>query len=92
VVKKSEEKHHAAMLFLALILQKTLPWLQNLDLVGQDGQVGKFHGGVLSDLLGVIGRGSALQDHSRRQNDDAQFAYAIAQPTQQHAFEPFLFR
>ncbi|MBI3821070.1 MAG: hypothetical protein HY289_00145 [Planctomycetes bacterium] len=54
-------------------------------------QIGEFHGGVLGDLLGMVGGGSALQDQAGRQHDDTEIADAIAKPAQQHAFQTFLF-
>jgi hypothetical protein len=65
--------------------------LNHFNFVGQDRHLGKLHGGMLGDLLGVKSRGTPLQDQAIGQDEDAQIAYAIAQPTEQHVFQAFLF-
>lgn len=52
--------------------------------------VPEFHGGVLRQLLHVVGLGSALNDEAVRPTDDAQIADAVAEAAHHQGFEMFV--
>jgi len=60
----------------------------NLDVIRQDWQPGQLHGGVLSDLLRVIGGAAALQDDAIVPHENSQIANAPSHSPEYLRFQP----
>lgn len=53
----------------------------HFNVVGEDRLVVEFHGGVLGELLGIIRRGSALNDEAAPLAKNSKIANPIPEPT-----------